>query len=215
MAKSNVKRVRPSMVFTKESGNDLIGCATPVAQGILADAAAFRAPAVDGPTLEAQISAYGIAYNAFAGDGGKKALAEKNKQEHALKEMLRKNAHYVEGACNQDMGTFLLSGFQPVPIGPVRPQLLAQPSIVSVEHGDSTKLIVVITRVAKTKVYELQYGVSVAGATPISWSTVTLANAKPATVSNLIPGMAYQFQVRAFGALGWTEWSDPITRMCA
>jgi len=129
--------------------------------------------------------------------------------------MLRKVAHYVEGACNQDMATFLLSGFQPVPFGPVPAQALAQPSIASVEHGDSTKLIVTPNPVQKAKVLELHYGVSVGGATPTLWSSVTLPNAKPATVSNLTPGTAYEFQVRAFGALGWTEWSDPITRMCA
>ena len=80
----------------------------------------------------------------------------------------------MEAACNQDMANFLLSGFQPVPFGPVPAQGLAQPSIASAEHGDPTKLIVTPNPVQKAKVLELHYGVSVGGATPTSWSSVTL-----------------------------------------
>ena len=114
MPRSNVKRVRPSMVFARKSGNDVIGCATAAAQGVLTNPAVFPTPPVDGQTLSAQIAAYGTAYNAFTADGRKKARADKHKQRHVLIEMLRKVAHYAEGACNRDMPTFLLSGFQPV-----------------------------------------------------------------------------------------------------
>jgi hypothetical protein len=129
--------------------------------------------------------------------------------------MLRKDAHYAEGACNQDMAAFLLSGFKAATVGPVAPQPLAQPTIKSVDHGNSGELVVAMTKVDHAKVYQVHFGVSVAGATPAAWTEVTLPNSKPATISSLTPGTTYQFQVRAYGALGWTAWSDPITRMCA
>ena len=31
---------------------------------------------------------------------------------------------------------------------------------------------------------------------------------------NLAPGTIYTFQVRAFGTLGYTDWSNPVQRMC-
>ena len=67
MPRSNVKRVRPSMVFARKSGNDLIGCATAAAQGVLTNPTVFPTPPVDGQTLSAQIAAYGTAYGAAYG----------------------------------------------------------------------------------------------------------------------------------------------------
>ncbi len=32
-------------------------------------------------------------------------------------------------------------------------------------------------------------------------------------ISNLTPGTTYTFQVRALGRLGYTNWSDPVSRM--
>jgi hypothetical protein len=215
MQKKNVKRVRGSLEFVKETGNTLIASATPVADGLIANPTLFPTPPADGPTLKTQITTCSTAFTAFVNDGGKKTMAEKKKQEHALIEMLRKDMHYVEAACNQDMATFLLSGFKAATIGPVAPQPLAQPTIKSVNHGNSGELIVSMTKVDHAKVYQVHYGVSVAGATPTAWTEVTLPNSKPATISNLTPGTTYQLQVRAYGALGWTPWSDPITRMCA
>jgi hypothetical protein len=32
-------------------------------------------------------------------------------------------------------------------------------------------------------------------------------------VENLTPGTTYMFQVRAYGKLGYTDWSQPVQRM--
>ena len=215
MPKKNVKRVRASLEFLKKTGNTLIASAEPVADGFIANPTIYPTPPVDGPTLKTQITTYSTAFTAFVNDGGKKTMAEKKKQEHALIEMLRKDGHYAEGACNQDMATFRLSGFKAATIGPVAPRPLAQTTIKSVDHGNSGELIISMTRVANAKVYQVHFGESVAGAAPSAWTEVTLPNSKPATISSLTPGTNYQFQVRAYGALGWTAWSDPISRMCA
>jgi hypothetical protein len=88
--------------------------------------------------------------------------------------------------------------------------------IASVRQGsNSGQLVVTIKAVPKARHYELRSGaVPVAGG-PISWTTMLLATTKPATVlSNLTPGGTYTFQVRAFGKLGHSDWSDPAGRMC-
>jgi hypothetical protein len=47
-----------------------------------------------------------------------------------------------------------------------------------------------------------------------AWITVQAATTKPPiVVTGLIPGTTYVFQVRAYGKLGWTPWSDGITKM--
>ena len=49
----------------------------------------------------------------------------------------------------------------------------------------------------------------------ITWTTILVASTKPATrVNNLLPGTTYTFQVRAFGKLGFSDWSASFTRMC-
>lgn len=215
MSKSNVKRIRVKMSFTRQHGDGLVSRATAVENGVPANDQAFPAPPVDGPTLKAQTAAYAAAYAAALEDGGKKALAERDKQERALVEMLRKLAHYVEITCNQDMDTFLLSGFEAASISPSSPQPLAQPSMVKVEPGATGQMIATISSVGRARQYRLRYAAApLPGAPQAEWTTVLLANAKPATVSNLTPGTNYTFQVCAWNNLGFTDWSDPITRMC-
>ena len=52
------------------------------------------------------------------------------------------------------------------------------------------------------------------GSVPPTWVTEAVASArKPAVLNNLTPGVTYTIQVRAFGMLGYTDWSDPVSRM--
>jgi hypothetical protein len=212
--KTNVKRIRASLEFVGQTGPVLIASATPVADGFIANPTIYPAPPVDGATLRTQVSTYSTAYTAFSNDGGKKTTTEKNKEEHALKEMLRKDAHYVEGACNQDMATFLLSGFKAATIGPVPPQPVETSAVKKVVHGNPGELVAYLKKAANAKIYQLQDGVSVNGAAPTLWTTIMLPNTKPATIPNLTAGTTYQFQARAYGVLGWSAWSDPVIRMC-
>jgi hypothetical protein len=214
MAKTNVKRIRASLEFVAQTGPALIAAATPVADGFSANPTIYPTPPVDGPTLKAQITTYSTANTAFVNDGGKKTTAENKKEEHALKEMLRKDAHYAEGACNQDMATFLLSGFKAATIGPVPPQPVETPVVKDVVHGNPGELVASLKKAANAKVYQLQYGVSINGAAPTLWTTIMVPNTKPVTIPNLTPGTTYQIQARAYGVLGWSAWSDPVTRMC-
>src|SRR3989442_6185837 len=47
-------------------------------------------------------------------DGGKKAIAEKNKSKKTLLKMVKLQGHYVEATCKDDMAIFKSSGFEPV-----------------------------------------------------------------------------------------------------
>jgi hypothetical protein len=58
--------------------------------------------------------------------------------------------------------------------------------------------------------YELHY-TALSGGT---LSSVVLPGPKTATISNLIPGTTYQFQVRAVGQLGYADWSDAVNFIC-
>jgi hypothetical protein len=40
------------------------------------------------------------------------------------------------------------------------------------------------------------------------WTTITLTSAKKGTISGLTLGGIYQFQIRALGKLGYTDWMD-------
>ena len=77
------------------------------------------------------------------------------------------------------------------------------------------ELLVSITPLyRKARSYELRFTARGDGI-PESWMTIPLTRARPAThVDNLTPGTIYAFQVRAFGDLGFTDWSSSVTRMC-
>ena len=73
-----------------------------------------------------------------------------------------------------------------------------------------------VSPVAKARIYEIHYAPLGAGGTPpTTFASVTIASAKKATpIDNLTPGTTYTFQVRAFGKLGFTDWSSSVSRMC-
>jgi len=88
--------------------------------------------------------------------------------------------------------------------------------ILYVDQGNTGELLVSIKGVRRSKNYDLQYGpVGAGGATPTAWLTRTVPNAKTAaSINGLTPGTTYAIQVRAYGLLGHTEWSDSAIRMC-
>jgi hypothetical protein len=152
-----------------------------------------------------------------AKDGGKKAITARDKQGAEVIRILRAIAMYVELNCKDDMNTFLSSGFQPrsrtrTPAGP-----LEQPTIQSVDQGVSSEFMVWIKSVGRSaKSYDVRTGVvGAGGATPTTWSTVTVPNTRTAArINGLTPGTTYAIQVRAYGSHGYTAWSDSSIRMC-
>ena len=175
----------------------------------------FTTLPIDLAVLKSALDAYSVLIGE-AKDGGKKAIAARNQKGAEIDRMLRALALYVELNCKDDLNIFLTSGFTPRSNSRKPARALAQPMVVNVDQGISGQLLVTITAVQGAKTYELQFAPQgPGGATPTSWLMQTVHKTKPATAINgLTPGTTYAIQVRAYGQLGYTEWSDSATRMC-
>jgi hypothetical protein len=176
---------------------------------------AYPNPPVDMPSFKTAIDAYDSAVGK-ALDGGKNAIAARDRARADVTVMFRLLGHYVEVACKDDMDTFLSSGFVAVtPRQKSTAQPVAVPSISAVDQGSTGQLVVTIKPVAKARNYNIRYGPTAVSEAAINWTTITVATTKPAPIiNNLTPGTIYTFQVRAFGKLGYSDWSSPANRMC-
>jgi hypothetical protein len=174
----------------------------------------FTNTPVDLSVLKTTLDSFAAAI-ADAKDGSKKAIVVRNQIGEGIVRMLRVLAFYVELNCKDDMNTFLTSGFTPRSTTRTPPQPLQPTIVLSVDQGVSGEFKVSMQSVARAKNYQVRSGVvGPGGATPTTWSTVTVPNAKTAAViSGLTPGTTYAIQVRAYGTLGYTEWSDSAVRM--
>src|SRR5207247_5160980 len=86
-------------------------------------------------------------------------------------------------------------------------------SILKIDQVSTGQLLETIQSV-KTRSYELRYGPVPASGATLNWTTIVVPSTKPATpVNNLTPGTTYTFQVRAYGKLGFSDWSDAVERM--
>jgi len=172
-----------------------------------------KAP-IDLETYRNGIVAYEAAIPA-ALDGSRTAIALKNKLREDASKMYAELAHYAQANCNEDMVTFLLSGFLAAPTTKAAPQPLAQPTIDYLVHGPVTgQLKVKIGSVAKALSYEFRYApVPGDDGTPAAFTQEAVGSTKPRIISGLTPGTVYTFQVRALGRLGHTDWSDAVSRM--
>src|SRR5919108_6058427 len=87
-------------------------------------------------------------------------------------------AHYVEANCNDDLATFLLSGFVPVATTKTPPRPLELPSFISVVHGVVTgQMKLRIRPVPKGLHYNVRCGAAPAGgAIPTDWMEQTITN---------------------------------------
>ena len=56
-----------------------------------------------------------------------------------------------------------------------------------------------------------------AGNTPGPWQPAGVyTNSRAISINGLTPGTTYMFEVRAVGgSTGYSDWSNPVTRMCA
>jgi hypothetical protein len=214
MAKTKLNIVKAVLGFLGVSDADLVSRLNAVHEGMFNNPA-YPTPPVDMTAFKAAIDAYTAAV-AAALDGGKTAVTARDKQREGMILMLRQLGHYVEVACKGDMNTFVSSGFVAAVRTRTPDQPVAIPAIASVDQGsNSGQLVVTIKSVPKARHYELESGAVPAGGGAINWTTILVATTKPSTVySNLTPGGTYSFRVRAFGKLGYSDWSDPVSRMC-
>jgi hypothetical protein len=174
----------------------------------------FPNPPVDLNDLKSKLDAFAAAI-ADAKDGGRKAITLRNHLAEELVRLLKLLAFDAELNCKDDMNIFLTSGFTPRATTKTPPKPLAPTTVVSVDQGVSGEFKVTMQAVARAKNYEVRSGqVGAGGATPDTWTIVTVPNTRiPAVITGLTPGVTYAIQVRAYGTLGYTEWSDSAIRM--
>ncbi|HEY2381643.1 MAG TPA: fibronectin type III domain-containing protein [Terriglobia bacterium] len=204
--------IKASLAFNGMKPSELVLQAKQVHDAMPNNPVYTGAP-VDPATLEGAIDTY-IASAAQAADS-KKAVAEREKQRKVLVGLLKQLAHFVEVACKEDMAVFMTSGFKPATYSRTAPQPLLPASISSVDQGNTGQLLVSVKSMPKARMVEVHYAPAGTVQTPPTpWTTVTIPNArKPAVLNNLTPGTTYTIQVRAYGMLGYTDWSDPVNRM--
>jgi hypothetical protein len=207
------KKIKAIIGLDKMPDGNVTALLNATVKGLTANATIYSRLPVDLTTYQAAISAYEDAVST-AVNGSKVQVAQKNKLRNAVVKMYTLNAHYVEATCNDDMTTFLLSGYQPASITRVPPQPVDVPTIASIVYGPSSgQLKVKVSPVAKALSYDLRYApLPVNGATP-NWTQVTLPSKKAYIVSNLTPGTMYTFEARALGRLGYSDFGAAVNKM--
>jgi len=151
-----------------------------------------------------------------AEDGGKKAKSAKDKQRVAVIKMYTQLGHYVEAACNDDLAVFNTSGFTAADKTKTPPQPLKEAKFGSIDRGPNSGQVVVKPKnQAGAIAFDVRYALQGVGGALGPWATVTVTNPKRATISGLTPAGIYQFQIRALGKLGYTDWMDTKTFICA
>lgn len=211
---TKVKKLKALLGFHGTADADLIQQLLTVHKGMDGNPA-FSKPPVDMAVFKSGIDTLAVLVT-DAADGGKKAIAAKNKQREVMIRHVALLGHYVEAASNDDPATFSTSGFVAASTQRVPAQPLPSASIEWIDRGPVTgSLVVKVKGLPKAQSYDLHYGVVAnPGTLPASWTTLALPGSKKVTISNLTPGANYAFQVRAFGRLGYTDWSDPTTFIC-
>jgi hypothetical protein len=204
--KTKVPIIKPVLGTTRITDTDFVARLNAIHDKMNGNPA-YPNPPVDMPGFKTAIDAFSTAI-AAALDGGKNAMAARDKARADVTVMFRLLGHYVEVACKDDMNTFVSSGFVAVtPRQKPTARPVAVPSITAVDQGNTGQLVVTIKPVAKARSYDIHYAPAATAGAAINWTTITVATAKPAPIiCNLTPGTTYTFQVRAFGKLGYSDW---------
>jgi hypothetical protein len=199
--------LKPLLGFSKMKDPDFLATLTAVHRGMNRNFN-YPNPPIAMAEFEAGIASLSAAVEE-AIDGGKIAIAEKKRQREAMNRKVVQLGHYAEYACNNDLFALTSSGFmvagQPSDVMPSPPA-----RIKKVEQGETGELLVSLKAFRTAYVYELR----VIEPDLEPWTALTLTNSRRVAVTGLTPGKTYSFQARAFVRLGFTDWSEPVSRMC-
>jgi hypothetical protein len=212
---TTVKKIKAYLGFGKMADAEFLKVLDSVLKG-MTNNSAFPNPPVALTDFKSAIDSFSVLVT-DALDGGKKVISAKRKQREVVVKMVTLLGHYVEAACNDDVATFNTSGFTAVSTVRTPPQPLSGAKLSWVDRGaNSGQVLVRIAPLTGAVSYELRYGlVGNGGAPPAIWTSLPLAGTKTATVDNLTPGASYMFQARGLGRLGYSDWSDSMTFICA
>ena len=215
MPRTQLEIIKPFLAVNDLPDSDLLHRLISAHDGVFSNNPAYPNTPFDGPTFKGIIDRFATAAAAAVHDRGKAAVEERNKSRKEAIMMYRILGHYVETASKNDMNTFVSSGFTAVSKPhATSPQPLPAPVIASLKQGQSGQMIVTFKLVPKALHYQLSYAVVPAAGASVNPTTILVANTRPPTaINHLTPGTTYTFQVRAFGKLGYSEWSDMAQRM--
>jgi hypothetical protein len=207
---TKVQKIKPVLGIQKVPDPEFLKQLNTVYNGMNGNSV-FPNPPVDLTVYKSAMDLFGTLV-ADAADGGKKAISAKNKQRVVVTKMFTQLGHYVETVSDGDLAKFNTSGFVAAATGKVPPQPLPPATFEWIDRGpNSGSAVVKPRRLPKAVNYEVRYTVLGPGNTPGQWTTVTLPSSKKGVIPNLTPGVAYAFQIRAYGKLGHTDWSDSMT----
>jgi hypothetical protein len=209
-----IKKIKAKLGFHGVSDTDVLKAGNTAYDGLLNNPAFPNTPF---PLLQ-----FRQGLDSFSGlivdaeDGGKKSVSAKNKQRTEVIRMYALLGHYVEATCNNDPATFNTSGFTAASTTRTAPQPLAPPKFSSIDRGpNSGQAAVKVESQTGTLAYFVQYALEGTGGLLGPWTTMTLTSPKKVTISGLTPAGTYQFQIRALGKLGYTDWSPSMTFIAA
>ena len=205
-------KVRISLAFQQYGDQELGPLAAGVIKG-LTDNQWLKTLPIDLAVAQKALDEYNAALAANI-DGGLTATATKNNKRAVLVDVLEKLAYYVQSHSNNDREILSSSGFPVLAPRNTAPSLPAKPSILSVENGNTTQLVVKTGRVRGALLYELRIASVDAKGTLSEWRSVGLFSKCRMSVTGLTPGTIYQFQIRCQGSAGLSDWSDPVGHVC-
>jgi len=213
--KSTPNQIKAKLGLHKVSDTDAAKAFMTTYDGLLNNPK-FPTPPVDLTTYKSGIDQFS-ALIVDAEDGGKKAISAKNKQRIVVIKMYTLLGHYVEMACNDDLAAFNTSGFTPVPAKvKTAPQPLTEAKFRSIDRGANSGDVVVLPEKQTGAVaYDVRYALEGNGGVLGPWTIVTVVKPKKVTISGLTLAGIYQFQIRALGVLGYTDWMDTKTFVVA
>jgi len=208
------KRLQPLLGFLRLSHDNLVQRGYQIYYSLRNNPAFPNLP-ISMADFKAALDAYAIAI-ALALDGGQKAIVARDEHRMIVLGMIRQLGHYVEGASNNDPHAFETSGFDALPASKRSPEETPRPRILKIRHGSSGELFVSVSaHYRKIKYYELEYRERNSDDTEGEPKSVQFTASRPATrVAGLKPGPLYVLRVRAFGRLGFSDWSDAVTKIC-
>jgi hypothetical protein len=168
----------------------------------------YTSPRVDLVTLASANLAFRNALTACE-TGGILATADKDAKRLIVEGYLRSQAAYVQSIAGEDLTLLLSSGFLSTKTTRTR-IVLRQPEIVRLDCPQSGTLGVRVKPVPTSKAYEVR----MKNGTGDYQSAGIFTYARLITIPGVIPGQIYAVQVRAIGGLtGYSDWSDPSSRM--
>jgi Fibronectin type III domain len=217
---TNIKQhhIKAVIDYRRHTAAQVVTDATNIGTALFANLDKFKdaptPPPVDQATLKKETDIL-VSVNAAAENGGKKELAQQKHQKEVVVKLIILLGHWVEANCKDDMTTFLSTGFQATASTKSKTPPESESVRKIVPGSVSGQMFVWLVKFRDAASYELRWApVPAGGGTPTAWSMQPLSNVKaPVVITGLTPGTAYVFQARAVVKNGYSDYSQPITKM--